>query len=96
LSTSNATFSADDAESGTADGRNSSKLLRYEFAKDEVYLGEVLDNKAHGHGVLHFRGCQYGGHWENGMERIGEIYGLINDHHTLSSDCFDVYPINYN
>ncbi|KAL5267030.1 hypothetical protein ACHWQZ_G004162 [Mnemiopsis leidyi] len=61
----------DDAEGGNPDGRNSSKLLRYEFAKDEVYLGEVMDNKAHGHGVLHFRGCQYGGHWENGMERIG-------------------------
>ena len=33
-----------------------------------------MDNKAHGHGVLHFRGCQYGGHWENGMERIGEAF----------------------
>lgn len=82
LTVSNIPHFADDAESGTNDGRNASKLLRYEFAKDEVYLGEVMDNKAHGHGVFHFRGCQYGGHWENGMERIGKIHnleGLINE-----------------
>ena len=47
------------------------KLLRYEFTKDQAYLGEVVDNKAHGHGVFHFKECLYGGHWKNGMERIG-------------------------
>ena len=51
-----------------------------------MYLGEVMDNKAHGHGVLHFRGCQYGGHWENGMERIGMSFILL-----LNCKDFDIF-----
>ena len=32
----------------------------------------MFDNKADGHGVLHYnRGCQFSGEWENGYERIG-------------------------
>ena len=52
------------------------KLLRYEFSKDQEYLGEVMDNKAHGHGVLHCRNCVYEGLWDNGMERIGAIINI--------------------
>lgn len=68
----------------STDSSNKTKLLRYEFAQDQIFLGEVLENKAHGHGIFHYRGCQYGGRWDHGMESIGcylwksgvQYYGL--------------------
>ena len=52
-----------------------------------------MDNKAHGHGVLHFRGCQYGGHWENGMERIGMSFILLSNCKDLDISSFIIYDI---
>ncbi|KAL5271885.1 hypothetical protein ACHWQZ_G000173 [Mnemiopsis leidyi] len=59
----------DEHEEFEAKARN--KLMRYEFKKDEEYTGEVAENKAHGHGVLLYKDCKFGGLWDSGYECIG-------------------------
>ena len=41
-------------------------------------LGEVADNKAHGHGVILHKECKFGGLWDSGYEYIGKSVCFVD------------------